>query len=248
VVAAGENNTGAGAWAIETQELIKSFGSHRALRGVDLKVRRGESVVIFGPNGAGKTTLIKILATIMNPTSGKLLVDGLSPSDSAEKIRSRIGVITHQTFLYSTLTAYENLEFYCRLYDVPRPRERIEEMAAVVAMTSRLHDRVGTLSRGMQQRFSIARALLHRPAVMLLDEPETGLDQQAVEILREALRAEEGGQRTVVLTTHNLERGLELSDRVLILSRGRVVFEKTTAGLDLAGLREAYHEYTGVKL
>jgi len=115
VVAAGENNTGAGAWAIETQELIKSFGSHRALRGVDLKVRRGESVVIFGPNGAGKTTLIKILATIMNPTSGKLLVDGLSPADSAEKIRSRIGVITHQTFLYSTLTAYENLEFYCRL-------------------------------------------------------------------------------------------------------------------------------------
>src|SRR4030067_2216054 len=102
-----------------------------AVNGVDLKKAKGESVVIFGPNGAGKTTLIKILATIMEPTSGSLLIDGMSPKGNAEEIRRRIGVITHQTFLYGALTAYENLEFYCRMYDVPRAKERIDEVAGV---------------------------------------------------------------------------------------------------------------------
>ncbi|HJX13866.1 MAG TPA: heme ABC exporter ATP-binding protein CcmA [Dehalococcoidales bacterium] len=235
------------AQAIAVQELKKSFGHHLALNGVDFRVARGEAVVVFGPNGAGKTTLIKILATIMNPSSGRIFIDGMSAKDSAEKIRRRIGVITHQTFLYGTLTAYENLEFYGRLYDVPRRKERIHEVVETVGMTSRLHDRVGTLSRGMQQRLSIARSLLHKPPIMLLDEPETGLDQQALVVLREALRAEDGARRTVVLTTHNLERGLELGDRLLILARGRIVYEGVTASLDLAGLREAYHQSTGVK-
>jgi heme exporter protein A len=237
-----------GTWAIETDGLTKSFGGNRVLRGIDMRIGRGESVVIFGPNGAGKTTLIKILATIMNPTSGGFLVNGLSPKDSAEAIRRSVGVITHQTFLYGTLTARENLEFYCRLYDVPRPGERIEELAALVGLTPRLHDRVGTFSRGMQQRLSIARAMLHRPSIMLLDEPETGLDQQAVMILRDSLRAEGGERPSIVLTTHNLERGLELSDRLLILARGRIVYERPTRALDLAGLREAYCECTGVRL
>lgn len=232
---------------IEARGVTKSFGNHLAINGVDLKVVKGESVVIFGPNGAGKTTLIKILATIMNPTSGRLLIDGMSPKDNAEGIRRRIGVITHQTFLYSMLTAYENLEFYSRLYDVPRARERIHEVAGLVAMTARLHDRVGTLSRGMQQRLSIARSLLHRPTLMLLDEPETGLDQQAISVFREVLQAADGQKRTVVLTTHNLERGLELSDRLLILARGKICCDRSTRGMDLAGLRETYQQSTGVK-
>ena len=142
---------------IEVQGLTKSFGNHPALRGVDLEVKPGESVVIFGPNGAGKTTLIKILATIMNPSSGKVLIGGLDFKKNAEEIRRSIGVVTHQTFLYNNLTAHENLEFYCRMYDVPKVKERISEVAAMVGMISRLHDQVGTLSRGMQQRISIAR-------------------------------------------------------------------------------------------
>ena len=237
-----------GTWAIETKGLTKSFSGHRVLRGIDIRVAMGESVVIFGPNGAGKTTLIKILATIMNPTSGVFLVNGLSARDSAEAIRRSIGVITHQTYLYGTLTAHENLEFYCRLYDVPDPEDRIEELAALVGLASRLHDRVGTFSRGMQQRLSIARALLHHPSVMLLDEPETGLDQQAVMILRDALRAVTGQRPSIVLTTHNLERGLELSDRLLILAQGKIAYERPTRAIDLAGLREAYCECTGVRL
>ncbi len=234
-------------WAIEIQGLTKSFGNHLALKGIDLKVRQGETVVIFGPNGAGKTTLIKVLATIMNPTSGRVLVGGLGLKNNAEKIRRRIGVVTHQTFLYGNLTAYENLEFYSRMYDVPRRKERIHEVVAMVEMTSRLYDRVGTLSRGMQQRLSIARSLLHKPAIILLDEPETGLDQLAIAMLWEALQTEGGGKRTIILTTHNLERGLELSDRLLILDKGRIVYEKSSQVLDLAGLKEAYQHSTRVR-
>ncbi len=239
-------NAASQTWAIEVQGLTKSFGSHLALRGIDLEVGQGESVVIFGPNGAGKTTLIKVLATIMNPSSGRVLIDGLNLKSNAEEMRRRIGVVAHQTFLYSNLTAYENLEFYSRMYDVPRRKERIHEVVAMVGMTSRLHDRVGTLSRGMQQRLSIARSLLHKPAIMLLDEPETGLDQQASSMLWEVLQTEGGGKRTIVLTTHNLERGLELGNRLLILDKGKIVYEGSRQVLDLAGLKEVYQYSTRV--
>ena len=233
------------ALAIEVCGLTKFFNHRPALRGIDLKIRRGESVAIFGPNGAGKTTLIKTLATIMKPSQGTIMIDGLNINDNAEEARRRIGVVTHQTFLYGNLTAYENLEFYSRMYDVPRARERIHEVVSIVGMTSRLHDRVGTLSRGMQQRISIARALLHKPNIMLLDEPETGLDQQSTATLWETLKQEGTVKRTIILTTHSLERGLELGDRILILAGGKVVFQKPRPGLDLAGLRQAYQQSTG---
>ena len=234
------------AWAIKVQGLTKSFGTHLALRGIDLEVGQGESLVIFGPNGAGKTTLIKVLATIMNPSSGEVLVDGLSLKSSAEEIRQKIGVVSHQTFLYANLTAYENLKFYSRMYDVPHPRERIREVVSLLGMTSRLYDRVGTLSRGMQQRISIARALLHKPTIMLLDEPETGLDQQAISLLWEALKAEGEGKLTVILTSHSLERGLEVCDQVAILAKGKIAFRQPRQGLDLARLKEAYRHSTVV--
>lgn len=234
--------------AIEVQGLTRSFGNHLALRGIDLYVKKGEAVVIFGPNGAGKTTLIKILATIMNPSSGKILVNGLHLKNNAEDIRRRIGVITHQTYLYNNLTAHENLKFYCRMFDVPKADERIREVTALVEMTSRLHDRVGTLSRGMQQRFAIARSLLHEPTIMLLDEPETGLDQQAVSILREALKTDKSVKRTIILTTHNLERGIEMGDRMVILNQGKIVYEMLKENLDLANLEKAYHQSTRVRV
>ena len=232
--------------AIKVEGLTKSFGKHLALREIDFEVSKGESIVIFGPNGAGKTTLIKVLATIMNPSLGTVLVSGLSLKNNVEEIQRKIGVVTHQTFLYSNLTAYENLRFYSCMYDVPRVEERISEVAAMVGMTPRLYDRVGTLSRGMQQRLSIARSLLHKPSIMLLDEPETGLDQRAVSMLWEALQTEEGEKRTIILTTHSLEKGLELGDRLLILDRGKIVCESSTQTLDLAGLKDVYHHSTRV--
>jgi ABC-type multidrug transport system ATPase subunit len=237
----------ASSWAIETAGLTKSYGNHLALRGVDLRVRRGEIVVLFGPNGAGKTTLIKVLATIIRPTAGQVLVEGLDLKSHAEGMRRRIGVVTHNTFLYNHLTAYENLDFYGRVYDIPRRRERVHEVAAQVEMTSRLHDRVDSLSRGMQQRVSIARALLHEPSVMLLDEPETGLDQRTTGIIWSALLGEGTARRTVILTTHSLERGLELSDRLIILDKGRIAYECLRPSIDLNGLKEVYNSTTGAR-
>ncbi|MFH1381853.1 MAG: ABC transporter ATP-binding protein [Chloroflexota bacterium] len=230
--------------AIEVAGLTKFFGHRAALRGIDLKVAGGESVAIFGPNGAGKTTLIKVLATLIRPSSGKISIDGMDLKEKTEEIRRRIGVVSHQTFLYGTLTAYENLEFYARMYDVPGYKERVHEVAAMLGMTSRLYDRVGTLSRGMQQRVAIARSLLHNPSIILLDEAETGLDQQAISILWQVLGKEGGEGRTALLTTHNLERGLELCDRFLILVQGKIVYEGLRRTLDLADLKQAYQYYT----
>ncbi|MFC2014766.1 heme ABC exporter ATP-binding protein CcmA [Chloroflexota bacterium] len=232
--------------AINVQELTKSFGNNLTLRGIELEIKKGESVVIFGPNGAGKTTLIKILATIMNLSSGKVLIDGLDIKDRAEDARRRIGVVTHQTYLYQNLTAYENLEFYSRLYDVPGRKKRIDEVIDMVGMAPHLHQRVGTLSRGMQQRVTIARSLLHKPAIMLLDEPETGLDQQATSMLWEAMQTDGEKKRTVIFTTHSLERGLEVGERFLILDKGRIVYEGSKNDLDLPALENAYKSSTMV--
>ena len=231
-------------FAIEANRLYKSFNEKVALKEVDFKVAAGESLAVFGPNGAGKTTLIKILASIMNPSSGTVLINGLSARGEAEKVRRQIGVVTHNTFLYNNLTAFENLDFYRRLYDVPR--ERILEVLALVGLQNRLHDYAGILSRGMQQRLSIARALLHKPGIILLDEPETGLDQQASDLLWQVLKNNDKEKRTLIMATHSLERGLQVADRVVILVRGQIVFQGKKPDLDLAGLKQAYKLYTGV--
>ncbi len=233
--------------AIEARGLTKSFSGSPVLRGIDLDINQGDSVVILGPNGAGKTTLIKVLATIMKPSSGELTITGLHYKKNDEEIRRKIGVVTHQTYFYGNLTAYDNLEFYSRMYGVPDFRERILEVVSMVGMTSRLYDRVGTFSRGMQQRMSIARALLHKPSIMLLDEPETGLDQDALSVLWTVVKGQDTEKRTIILTTHNLKRGLELGDRLVILCNGKITHEQSCEGLDLAGLKQTYQEYTKVK-
>ena len=174
-------------------------------------------------------------------------MEGHDLKDDAGRARPRIGIVTHATFLYNNLTAFENLDFYGRIYGVPDRRERIGEVADEVEMTTRLHDRVGSLSRGMQQRVSIARALLHRPSVMLLDEPETGLDQRTSEMVWPALLGTGANRRTVLLTTHSLERGLELGSRVVILNRGKVAHDCPSAELDLPRLKDIYDSVTGAK-
>ncbi len=229
---------------IQAEALSKTFGKLVAVDDLSFSIVSGECFGILGPNGAGKTTLIKMLAGILSPSTGQVLINGLSLKDDAEAARRQIGVVSHQTFLYGNLTACENLEFYSRMYDVTGRRARIEQVVAMVGMTSRLHDRVSTLSRGMQQRLSIARCLLHKPSIILLDEPETGLDQQATSSLWDILQT--GEKRTIILTTHSLERGRELCGRMLILVRGKIAYEGSSQALDLAGLRQAYQSCTGV--
>jgi len=233
------------AWAIEVQGLTKSFGNHLALKGVELRVREGEFLTIFGPNGSGKTTLIKVLATIMKPSSGNVRVAGFDLRDSPVPIRRKIGVVSHQTFLYDDLTAFENLKFYGRMYDVPNLEARIHEVITKVGLASRLHHQVRTLSRGMQQRLSIARAVLHRPSIMLLDEPETGLDQYATARLREVLDTLSAENGTVIMTTHRLEYGLEMGDQVAILAGGRIAYQESKQSLDVDSLRQTYYRLTG---
>jgi heme exporter protein A len=157
-------------------------------------------------------------------------------------------VVSHATFLYGNLTPAENLRFYGKMYDVPNLEDRIEEVLDQVHLRSRIHDRVATLSRGMQQRVAIARSIIHNPSIMLMDEPETGLDPHATIMMREVLDSINSGDRTVVVTTHDLGRGLELGDRIAILHKGRVVFEAPKAEIDAGRVHELYDEHTGAVL
>ena len=239
-----ETGSGSGAWAIEVEGLGKSFGKHRALTDIDLKVGSGEHVTVFGPNGAGKTTLIKVLSTLMKPSAGTVRLDGSDISKAPTEVRRKIGLVAHQTFLYDDLTVYENLKFYGKMYDVVNLEEQIHDVVRWVRLEARLHDRVGTLSRGMQQRISIARAVIHNPSIVLLDEPEVGLDPHAIVMVREVLDSLSAGERTVVMTTHNLEQGIEMSDRVVILDKGRIVYQEQKDRIDIATFRETYDRYT----
>ncbi|MFB0533988.1 MAG: ABC transporter ATP-binding protein, partial [Anaerolineae bacterium] len=193
------------------------------------------------PNGAGKTTLIRILAILSKATSGSVWMDGFDLADESVDIRRHMGLVSHQTLLYDDLTPDENLRFYGRMYDVPDLEDRIEAVLRQVGLEGRRHDPVRTFSRGMQQRLAIARAILHRPAILLLDEPDTGLDQQAAEMLHELLATVGTKGRTVLMTTHNLERGLSMGDRVAILAGGRIAYEADKGTLDVESFREIYY-------
>jgi len=237
-----------GALMIEAEGLRKSYGSRTALKSVKLKINRGESVAILGPNGAGKTTLIKVLSTLSRPAAGKVRLAGLDISQNSVKVRRHIGVVSHQPFLYDNLSAYENLKFYAEMYDVPDRERSIESVAEQVGLQERLNDPVRIFSRGMQQRLSIARAVLHNPPILLLDEPETGLDPHASDMLASLLRELIDEKRTVLMTTHQLEWALRMGDRVMVLYRGRVVYEEAGCNLNAADLGRSYRECTGAHL
>ncbi len=233
-------------WAIEVESLSKSFGNNRALSDIDLKVGRGERVTVFGPNGAGKTTLVKLLSTLSKPSTGTVRLDGEDIRNDPVKIRRKISLVSHETFLYDDLTIYENLRFYGKMYDVPDLEERIHAVVSRVNLESRLHDRVGTLSHGMQQRVSIARAIIHNPSVLFLDEPEVGLDPHAVIVLRDVLESISTPERTIMMTTHNLRQGVEMGDRVVILSKGRIVYQASRGEIDTTNFQEIYDKYVEI--
>ncbi|MCX6082278.1 MAG: heme ABC exporter ATP-binding protein CcmA [Chloroflexi bacterium] len=205
---------------IEVKKLVKRFGLKTVLRGVDFYAQPGEFVVLLGPNGAGKTTFLRILSTLSRPSMGLVKVAGfLLPAHSAS-VRQRLGVVSHMPLLYGDLTAEENLQFYGRMYNIPVLKERIDVVLALIGLSGRRRDMVRTFSRGMQQRLAIGRAVLHNPDVMLFDEPYTGLDQDASEMLDDVLKNVAAAGRTVVMTSHDLARAEELGTRFDILTRG----------------------------
>ena len=226
---------------IEVRDLTKGFGRREVLKGVSFSVERGGFLSIFGPNGAGKTTTLRILATLSAPASGSVTVAGHDVREEPDQLRSKIGLISHSPLLYLDLTAYENLRFYADMYEVEDREQRITELLDRVELAHRRYDIVRTFSKGMLQRLAIARALLHRPRVLLLDEPHSGLDPHAVDIL-DGLLAEIRAEHTFVMVTHHIQKGLELASQVLILDGGRIVFRQTGA-VDPQAFTAVYREH-----
>ena len=233
----------AGSPAVEVRDIGRRFGRTIALRGVSLDVAPGERLAIFGPNGSGKTTLLRVLAGLTRPTKGSVSIGGLDYRRHDLELRRRVGVVAHHPYLYEDLTAEENLHFYARMFGVERPERRVDEVLDRVGMERRRRDRVRTLSRGMQQRLALARAVIHDPDVLLLDEPDTGLDQEAVARMTDLFLKDGGGSRTVLLATHDLRVGMRSCARFAILVNGRIVHEGEQSGQSLAELEELYRSH-----
>lgn len=228
---------------IQLQQLTKAYGRLKALNRVDLSVQEGSFLTIVGPNGAGKTTLLGVIAGLIRPTRGRVWLNGVDLTEERDPVVGRtIGLLSFQTYLYEDLTVEENLRFYGRLYDVEPLDRTIEGLLEQAGMTERRHSRVATLSRGMRQRIGLARAILHDPPVLLLDEPYAGLDQEAIAALQTFLSEK---TRTVLLATHDLDRGLEVADHVAIMVRGRLAYHTASDGMTAADFHALYRQYTG---
>lgn len=206
------------------QQLSKRYGHIHALRGIDLTVDRGGSLVLLGPNGAGKSTLLGILAGRIRPTAGSVSLDG-SEIRRGTAARSVTGYLGHASLLYPGLTALENLRFTGQLYGIKDPSARARELLELVELEDRGDDRVEGFSRGMQQRLSIARALVHDPELILLDEPFSGLDHHSSASFAAALAQIRDGRRTLVVATHDMDAVGTLGDRVAVMNRGRIVHQ-----------------------
>jgi len=229
---------------IDVRKLVKRFGLKTILRGLDFHVEAGEFVALLGPNGAGKTTFLRILASLSRPSLGEVRIAGYHLPAQAAAVRRRLGVVSHLPLLYGDLTAEENLRFYGRMYGVAHLDRRVAEVLELVGLTPRRRDLVRTFSRGMGQRLAIGRAVLHDPDVMLFDEPHTGLDQDACNMLDTVLREVAAQGRTVVMTSHDLARAAVLASRFDILSRGVITASVGREAIDPDHLLAFYRQAT----
>lgn len=233
---------------IEIQHVSKRYGDIWALRDITLNVKAGTRLTLLGPNGSGKTTLIRILARLSYPSSGSLKMFGRDLNIQEDEVRKQIGVVSHASFLYPALTAAENLTFYAHMFGIVRPTETIESLLHEVGLFERQHDLVRTFSRGMQQRLAIARAILHQPTLLLLDEPYSGLDGSAVNLLQQILMGIHHEGRTIILTTHNYRSGLDFCDQAAVLVNGRLVYNGSPAHIRIAAKNPDFPEANGGSL
>jgi heme exporter protein A len=218
--------------AIDARGLARRFAEVNALAGVDLRVTCGEAVAVLGANGAGKTTLLRLLATLLRPSTGSLTLFEQPLHDGGAKARRRIGFLSHASFLYPDLSPIENLDFYARAFGIAGADARVDEVLDEVGLRGWRTRPVRTLSRGLEQRCALARVLLHRPDLLLLDEPFNGLDGDSAAMLSAVLRREHQRGATILMATHDLSRAVESCQRGLILSRGRVHWDGTLRGID----------------
>ncbi|MFQ7668853.1 MAG: ABC transporter ATP-binding protein [Eggerthella lenta] len=231
--------------AIKTKKLSKVFGNRRAVDNVSIEVPQGAFLSIFGPNGAGKTTLLRVLSTLSRATSGSATLMGVDLKEDPDKARDHIGLISHNSMLYPDLTAEQNLMIYARLYGVVDPEARVLELLEAVELKHRRLDVVRTFSRGMTQRLSIARALIHDPDVVFLDEPYSGLDPHAVEIFDGLIDQQREG-RTFVMVSHGLQKGFAMCTHALVLAKGKVVAFDEKDAFDFDEFSTLYRSTVGM--
>jgi heme exporter protein A len=224
--------------AVEVAGVSRTFGRRRAVDGVDLALQPGDCLALFGPNGAGKTTLLRVIAGLLRPTKGTVHVEGSSVHDAA--VRRHIGLISHQSMLYRALTARENVEFAAKLYGLPDPANAAKRALERMRILDRRDTPVRSLSRGLQQRVSIARAIVHEPSVVLLDEPYTGLDAAGGAALTEMLQLLRAAHAALILVTHNLDEGLAVASRAAVMLAGRIVRIDESGAVDAQEYQAMY--------
>lgn len=227
--------------AIVLESAAKHFGTHIALHPTDLVIPRGEAVLLVGANGAGKSTLLRLMAGLCRPSEGRVRINGRDPQRTPG-VRAEIGLLSHQTLLYDELTARENLRFFAQLYGLDNPDKRIAAALTAVDLNERRDQRVGSFSRGMKQRLAIARAILHCPSILLLDEPFTGLDASASATLHRLLQRFRQEGRTYILVAHRLDEADGLVDRLLVIKRGKWCIDQALTN-DLDQLRRLCSPY-----
>lgn len=233
--------------AVRAVGLEKTFGGRPAVFGVDLTLRDGECLALFGPNGAGKTTLLRLVAGLLKPTSGAVRVRDVDVRRDPAA-RAGVGLVSHHSMLYAALTALENVEFAARLFGVPSPTAAARDALASLGVADAAGVQVGKLSRGQQQRVSIARALVHAPTVLLLDEPYAGLDESGSAALTALLQSVRARGATLLVVTHNIAAGLALATHAAIMSAGAFArFEaRPPAGFDVLRYAAEYRALVGV--
>lgn len=228
---------------IEIRHLAKTYDILPVLKPLDLDIPRGQFVALLGPNGSGKTTLLRLIAGLIKPSAGTITIGGWQIPQETEAVRAQIGMVSHKPLLYDNLTARENLRFFARMYNLPHTTlmPRIELLLKRVGLIKRADTLVRTFSRGMLQRLSIARALMHGPHVLLFDEPHTGLDRDAMQVLDTMLLEAHQEGHTIIMTTHHLDSAALLAERAVIIYRGGIVCDTPTA----PNLPQTYANVTG---
>jgi len=226
---------------IQTKNITKVLGEKMILRGVNLTIEQGESVALLGANGAGKSTWLKIIAGLLKPTTGEVWINGQSRKKDNDAYQQQIGFLSHKSLLYDAFSPIENLSFFAKLYHMKSPEERINQLIDRVGLSFFKHDPVRTFSRGMTQRLAIARALLHEPNILLLDEPYTGLDQQAMKQLNQILLELKEEHVTTVIVTHDFEYLKKVCDRIVVLRKGKIAENEIIHGQSMEWIYSLYN-------
>jgi heme exporter protein A len=223
--------------ALELRDVSKQFGVLQALSGVRVRIMPGDSILLYGPNGAGKSTMLRVLSTLARPSEGKVLYDGADVLAHPTTAKGAIGFVSHATFLYGELTIRENLEFVGKLFGFADIPQRVARVLDLFHLRERARTPVRELSRGYQQRVSLARAFLHDPQFLLLDEPFTGLDAASVDSLRDLMRSLPGQGKALIFSTHDFEQGKAIAKRLVALEGGKVRYDGPFSSAPLASLR-----------